>query len=59
MFITSDHNELTGQNGLFCHIALVAEGADVQIILYTKNANYKIVSELMIPLCQHIMNCGF
>lgn len=46
LFITSDHNELTGQNGLFGHITLVPEGADVPIMLYTKNANPEIQAEL-------------
>ncbi len=41
LFITSDHNELTGQNGLFGHITLVPEGGDVPIMLYTENNEIK------------------
>ena len=44
LFITSDHNELTGQKGLYGHINLVPEGADVPIMLYSNNQN--IVKEL-------------
>lgn len=37
LFITSDHNELTGQNGLYGHARLMPEYAEVPIMLYTKD----------------------
>ena len=41
LFITSDHNELTGQNGLYGHITLVPEGGDIPIMLYTNNTEIR------------------
>lgn len=44
-FITSDHGELTGQNGLYGHVSLIPEVANIPIILYTRNANSNIQNE--------------
>lgn len=46
LFITSDHNELTGQHGLYGHITLVPEGADVPIMLYTSETDADILRRL-------------
>lgn len=46
LFITSDHNELTGQQGLYGHITLVPEGADVPIMLYTSETDADILRQM-------------
>lgn len=46
IFITSDHNELTGEDGLYGHTILTPKGADVPMMLYaSEDANPEIINE--------------
>lgn len=46
IFITSDHNELTGEDGLTGHTILTPKGADVPMILYaSEDANPEIIEQ--------------
>lgn len=46
LFITSDHSELTGQKGIYGHLALIPEGADVPIMLYSTEPNAEVLVKL-------------